>query len=97
MPKIVVVGGGVIGLCTGMLLAQDGNEVTLVERDPAPPPSPEEAWSKWNRTGVNQFRMLHYFQPRFREIVEAGRRRRTANQPDRGVPRRADGRIPRRR
>jgi 2-polyprenyl-6-methoxyphenol hydroxylase-like FAD-dependent oxidoreductase len=71
MPKIVVVGGGVIGLCTGMLLAEDGHEVTLLERDPAPPPSPEEAWSHWERKGVNQFRMLHYFQPRFREIVQA--------------------------
>ena len=31
---------------------------------------PEAAWDAWERRGVNQFRMLHYFLPRFREIVE---------------------------
>ena len=31
---------------------------------------PEEAWDDWERRGVNQFRMLHFFLPRFREVLE---------------------------
>jgi 2-polyprenyl-6-methoxyphenol hydroxylase-like FAD-dependent oxidoreductase len=70
MAEVVMVGGGVVGLCGGLLLARDGHRVTLLERDPAPPTSPEDAWTGWERRGVNQFRMLHYFLPRFREILE---------------------------
>ena len=72
MADVVVVGGGVVGLCGGLLLARDGHRVRLLERDAAPPPSsPDEAWTGWERRGVNQFRMLHYFLPRFREILDA--------------------------
>src|SRR5207302_3792024 len=71
MARIVVVGAGVGGLGTAMLLAQDGHEVTVLERDSEEPPaSAEEAWSDWERRGVNQFRLLHLFAPRFRAIVE---------------------------
>ena len=71
MAAVVVAGGGLVGNCTAMLLAADGHSVTVLERDPDPPPaSPEEAWSAWTRRGVNQFHMVHYFLPRFREIVE---------------------------
>jgi flavin-dependent dehydrogenase len=69
--RIVQVGGGIVGLCTGMLLAKDGHEVTVLERDSAPPPSPEAAWHEWGRTGVNQFRMLHYLAPGFTRIMDA--------------------------
>jgi 2-polyprenyl-6-methoxyphenol hydroxylase-like FAD-dependent oxidoreductase len=72
MADVIVVGGGIAGLCASMLLARDGHRVRLLERDPeAPPTSPEEAWAGWDRRGVNQFRMLHYFLPRFREVLEA--------------------------
>jgi 2-polyprenyl-6-methoxyphenol hydroxylase-like FAD-dependent oxidoreductase len=54
-----------------MMLANDGHEVTVLERDPTPPPPPDTAWDEWDRRGVNQFRMLHFFLPRFREVVEA--------------------------
>lgn len=70
MARIVQVGGGIVGLCNAMLLAQDGHEVTLLERDAAPPPSPDEAWENWGRTGVNQFKMLHYLAPGFRRIID---------------------------
>jgi 2-polyprenyl-6-methoxyphenol hydroxylase-like FAD-dependent oxidoreductase len=40
--KIVIVGAGMVGLCTSMLLAGDGHEVVVLERDPAPPPDPAE-------------------------------------------------------
>ena len=72
MAEIIVIGGGVAGLCGSLLLARDGHRVRLLERDPAPPPeSAEEAWAAWERRGVNQFRLLHYFLPRFRQTVEA--------------------------
>jgi 2-polyprenyl-6-methoxyphenol hydroxylase-like FAD-dependent oxidoreductase len=72
MARVVVTGGGLIGLCTAMLLAQDGHAVTVLERDQgAPPPTPSDAWTEWDRRGVNQFRMLHFLLPRFRQLVEA--------------------------
>jgi 2-polyprenyl-6-methoxyphenol hydroxylase-like FAD-dependent oxidoreductase len=71
MAKIVVTGGGVVGLAAAMLLAGDGHEVTVLERDAASPPEPTEAWDQWERRGVNQFRMPHFFLPRFRIVAEA--------------------------
>ena len=71
MAKIVVTGAGIAGLTTAMLLAHDGHEVTVLERDPESPPDPTTSWENWTRRGVNQFRMLHFFQPRFREIADA--------------------------
>lgn len=69
--KIVSVGGGIVGLTTAMLLARDGHQVTVLERDEAAPPTaPEEAWRDWERRGVNQFRLLHFIQPGFRGIAE---------------------------
>jgi 2-polyprenyl-6-methoxyphenol hydroxylase-like FAD-dependent oxidoreductase len=66
-----MVGGGVVGLSAAMLLGRDGHEVTVLERDPqAPPDVPADAWDEWERRGVNQFRMLHFFLPRFRALVE---------------------------
>ncbi len=70
MAGIVVTGGGVAGLVAAMLLAEDGHDVTLLERDPAEPPAPLDAWEDWERRGVNQFRLLHFFQPRFRIELE---------------------------
>ena len=72
MAKIVVAGGGACGLATALMLAADAHEVTVLERDPAPPPdSPESVWREWERRGVNQFRLLHLFAPRWRQIIEA--------------------------
>jgi 2-polyprenyl-6-methoxyphenol hydroxylase-like FAD-dependent oxidoreductase len=71
MGQIVVVGAGMTGLSSALLLAKDGHTVTVVERDPAPPTGTDEAWDAWERRGVNQFRMLHYVMPRWRHIVEA--------------------------
>lgn len=72
MSDIVIVGGGVGGLVNAMLLAKDGHRVTVLERDPAEPVrDPHEAWEGWERRGVNQFRMLHFLLPRWRELIEA--------------------------
>ena len=72
MAKVIVLGGGVCGLASGLMLARDGHEVTVLERDPAPvPDSPEHAWEAWERGGVAQFRQAHYLQPRARAVLEA--------------------------
>jgi 2-polyprenyl-6-methoxyphenol hydroxylase-like FAD-dependent oxidoreductase len=71
MSELLVVGGGVTGLSAAVLLARDGHKVTVLERDPAPQPSPERAWSGWERRGVTQFRLPHLFLARFTEILTA--------------------------
>jgi len=70
MAAIAITGGGAAGLTAAMVLAGDGHEVTLCERDGAEVPSPEQAWARWERRGVNQFRLLHFFQSRFRVELE---------------------------
>ncbi len=60
-----------LGLTTAMMLARDGHEVTVLERDPAPVPDTwDEAWSTWARPGVPQFRQPHNLFPRYRAILE---------------------------
>jgi hypothetical protein len=55
-----------------MLLARDGHEVTLFERDAAPvPDSPDDAWATWERKGVAQFRQPHFLQARVRHVLDA--------------------------
>jgi 2-polyprenyl-6-methoxyphenol hydroxylase-like FAD-dependent oxidoreductase len=72
MARIVVVGAGVVALGTAMLLAGDGHQVTVLERDPDRPPSdPAQAWERWQRPGLNQFRQAHAFLAGFRSVLEA--------------------------
>jgi len=72
MAKVVIVGGGVVGMGLGMMLARDAHAVTILERDSdAAPKDPEQAWDSWERKGVNQFRLPHLFLSRYREILEA--------------------------
>jgi glycine/D-amino acid oxidase-like deaminating enzyme len=62
MARIVVIGAGVVALGTAMLLAGDGHQAIVLERDPAGPPDDlPEAWEQWQRPGLNQFRMPHAF------------------------------------
>jgi 2-polyprenyl-6-methoxyphenol hydroxylase-like FAD-dependent oxidoreductase len=72
MVQMVVVGAGVVALGTAMLLAGDGHQVTVLERDPdGPPDDPAEAWEHWQRPGLNQFRMAHAFLGGFRTVADA--------------------------
>jgi len=64
MSTILVLGGGVIGLSTAMMLARQGHSVTVFERDSEPlPDSPDVAWQAWERRGVAQFRQPHFLHP----------------------------------
>ena len=72
MAVVVVLGAGICGLATALLLHRDGHAVTVLERDPAPvPDSPEDAWERWRRPGVGQFRQAHYLLPRGSGILGA--------------------------
>src|SRR3954451_19390146 len=67
MARILVLGAGLAGLGTALLLTRDRHEVIVVERDPAGPPRPADtdtAWNEWQRRGVNQFRLPHFMRPR---------------------------------
>jgi 2-polyprenyl-6-methoxyphenol hydroxylase-like FAD-dependent oxidoreductase len=71
MARIIFLGGGVCGLAGGMMLARDGHEVTVLERDAAPvPDSLDEAWGTWDRGGVTQFRLAHFLAPAGRAVLE---------------------------
>jgi 2-polyprenyl-6-methoxyphenol hydroxylase-like FAD-dependent oxidoreductase len=72
MARIVITGAGVVALGAAMLLARDGHDVVVLERDPAPPPDdPADAWERWQRPGLNQFRLPHAFLGGFRAILQA--------------------------
>lgn len=72
MAGVIVVGAGPIGLATAMLLAKDGHEVVVLEKDAAAAPaSADEAWESWERRGVVQFRSAHYMQAKFRHVLDA--------------------------
>ena len=67
-----MIGGGICGLGTALLLARDGDEVTVLERDSDRcPDSPTAAWDTWTRQGVAQFRQPHNFMPGLRRLLEA--------------------------
>ena len=69
--RVVIVGGGICGLGTSLLLARAGHEVTLLERDDeGVPASPGEAWERWQRRGVAQFRQPHNFMPGLRLLLD---------------------------
>ena len=70
MASIVVCGGGVVGHLAAMLLARDGHQVTVLERDAAPPPPAPDVWDRWLRPGVGQFHQPHTLHPRFRLILD---------------------------
>jgi 2-polyprenyl-6-methoxyphenol hydroxylase-like FAD-dependent oxidoreductase len=65
MAQIIIIGGGMNGLTTAILLARDGHDITVLERDPAEPVDAADAWKVWDRPGVNQFRLPHMMLPRW--------------------------------
>jgi 2-polyprenyl-6-methoxyphenol hydroxylase-like FAD-dependent oxidoreductase len=72
VPRIVIAGGGIVGLSTAMLLTKQGHEVTVLERDGGGVPgSPDGAWQSWDRHGVAQFRQPHYLHAAGRQVLDA--------------------------
>jgi 2-polyprenyl-6-methoxyphenol hydroxylase-like FAD-dependent oxidoreductase len=70
MARIIVAGGGICGSAAALMLARDGHEVTVLERDDAPvPASVEAAWYEWDRRSVAQFRFAHVMLPRGHSIL----------------------------
>ncbi len=67
-----MLGGGICGLATAMLLARDGHSVRVLERDREEVPDGlEDAWLRWDRRGVAQFRQAHGLLPPVRRLLEA--------------------------
>lgn len=60
--NIAIVGSGICGMCAAITLAENGHQVTLYERDGAPPlGDADNAFFDWNRRGAAQFRHPHAF------------------------------------
>lgn len=71
MAKIIICGGGMIGLCAATMLARDRHHVTVLEADAAGvPATPSEAWERWERPGISQFRQPHNLLARFRMVSD---------------------------
>ena len=52
MPRIIVLGAGVCGLAGALMMAREGHDVTVLERDPEPAPAnPDEAWGVFSKSG----------------------------------------------
>ena len=62
--RVVVVGGGPVGMFCALALARRGDEVIVVDRDPGPPAS-----GRWARRGVMQFLLPHFFRPIVRQVL----------------------------
>ena len=57
-------------MAAAMMLADDGHEVTVIERDAeAPPPDPEAAFADWDRRSVAQFGLAHWLHARGTSIL----------------------------
>ena len=104
MARVVIVGGGAIGLCGALLLGKDGHQVTVLERDPAAAAAPGAAWGGLGaarRQPVPHAAPLRgaVRQPDARERARghrrAARRRSAADEPVPRRPGRVHGRVPR--
>ncbi|HZZ35362.1 MAG TPA: FAD-dependent oxidoreductase [Caulobacteraceae bacterium] len=69
--KVLVIGAGIAGLCVALALGPTGRQVTLLERDDAPPSGDaDEAFRDWHRRGVGHLRQSHAFLARLRSLVQ---------------------------
>lgn len=70
--KVLVIGAGIGGLCTALMLAPSGREIEVLERDgPLETADPDELFRSWKRNGVAHVRQSHAFLARLRKIMKA--------------------------
>jgi choline dehydrogenase-like flavoprotein len=68
--EIAIVGGGMVGELTALLLAEHGHQVLLLDRDEEPPDgSPEDDFERWPRPGVPQAVHAHVFRARSTRLL----------------------------
>jgi len=67
---VAIIGGSIAGLGAAVGLAEHGIAVTVIERDPGPDTeSGDDAFLSWSRPGVTQFRQVHGFSARTRNLL----------------------------
>src|SRR3954447_21919073 len=64
--SVLVLGGGVTGLATAVLLGRDGYRVTVVDRDDLLVDGDATSATEWQRSGIPHFLQPHAFIPRGR-------------------------------
>jgi 2-polyprenyl-6-methoxyphenol hydroxylase-like FAD-dependent oxidoreductase len=70
MARIVVAGAGICGSAAALMLARDGHDVVVLDRDEAPVPGDvEEAW-EWTRRSVGQFHLPHLLLARGHAVLK---------------------------
>lgn len=71
MARVIVVGGGVCGLATALILSTDGHDVVVFERDADEHPlDASGAWEGWSRRSVGQFRQPHLIIAPMKDLLE---------------------------
>ena len=69
MSRVIVIGAGFSGSAAALMLAADGHQVVVVDRDAGPlPAGPDEAW-KWDRRSIRQYRFAHGLLPRGHRLM----------------------------
>lgn len=69
---VLVIGAGIGGLCAALSLQPTGRQITLLERDLAPPSTdPDVTFLDWHRRGAGHVRQSHAFLARLRGIIKA--------------------------
>ena len=68
--RIAIIGAGIGGLALSLALKKTDREIILIERDAEPPDiAPEEAFDRWQRPGVPQFRHAHILLARSQTLL----------------------------
>ena len=68
--NIAIVGGGMAGLLAALVLARDGHQITVLERDDTDvPATADEAFEHWDRRGAAHARQSHALLARLRAIL----------------------------
>lgn len=68
--RVVILGAGMAGLAAALTLGKRGFDVTVIERDPAPPELPiDDVFAQWERKGATQLRHSHVFLGRLCSIL----------------------------